>query len=106
MAILNGIKEAANIRKYGSIQPITDTASYHEFADMEEADRWGLSKYSGWASMHKEIFRKLSHYKEGSVLHVPDPVDMYLGYDFERINAYLRSGSVKSYGLLRTIPTP
>lgn len=92
MSIMNIIKDNSNILKYGDIQPIADPASYHEFTSMKEADEWGKEKYSDWAESYKEIFLITAQYKEGSILHVVDPVDMYLGYEYERINDYLRTG--------------
>lgn len=89
MSITN-TKSTSKVLKYGDIQTITDLDSYHEFTSMKEVNDWGMEKYSDWAKFYKEIFRITTQYKEGSTLHVADPVDMYLGYMYERINEYLR----------------
>lgn len=78
--------------EYGEVINLNNPDSFHEFQDIKEVNEWGMKNYSDWAKTYKEIFRITAQYREGSILHVLDPVNMYLGYGYKKINEYLRNG--------------
>lgn len=92
--MINILKTRELAHNFGDVEAITNPGSYHEFQTHEEAEAWGIKKYSDWARIHKEIFNGTSKYDKDSILRISDPVDAYLGYDFKRINSYLRGDDV------------
>ena len=92
MNIFDAIKNKNLIRTYGELADLKSPESYYEFKAEEEAESWGRKFYSSWADAHKAIYACSRQYREDSVLHASDPVDMYLGNEYRDINSYLRSG--------------
>lgn len=91
------MKNFKNKVTYGDITATINPAEYHEFANEEEAERWGHDKYDAWAKGYKHIFHMTSQYKESSPLHLCDPSDMYFGYKYREMNQILRFGATDNY---------
>ena len=76
-----------------------DKTSYHEFASFDDAENWGMSRYSAWANTYKNVFSlTYARYTRYDSRHplalIEEPIELYCGYRYREINDYLRTHTV------------
>lgn len=88
---MNSCTDKIKQQKYGKLNWIIDNKdSYLELTNHEDAQKWGSTHYKDWSIKYKDIMAASKPAVNGNLCTIP--IECYCGYEYQRINNFLRNG--------------